>query len=459
MDFLAGFYLTTLVISTILPLGIGLYIFLKDPLPRLNKFFLVMSLGASVFSGGEAIGFLQGILPNIPEKYLFWSKINLAGGWLILPAGLLLAAELTNKKNLIKNKLLNFYLWGGYFLIIFLLFFTQEYLYIEEGKVQQKSPTAEMIFIFYGIPVLFAFLWLLSKGYKKDLPFFQKNQIKYTLIGLGIPVICTLIFLIVGIFVQKYASSEFRAWFFSANFPASSLGFGFFIIGLGILRYSIFVNYREILEIIFKKLTDLVLVVDKMGRVSLLNDPLLKFLGYTKEEIKGKKIEELLKEGKKEWERIKESFKKSPFFEKRIILLSKDKKEISFLATFSLTKNEIIIVGKEIQNLIEIQQRLEREVKKRTKELERAKKALEDAKTVLEIRVRAKTRQLQEQKEMLDEMVKERTKELQKKIDELKKFQEIALGREYRVFQLKEELERLKKENEDLKKKLKIKEK
>ncbi len=459
MSFLEGFYFATLILSTILPLGIALYIFLRDPMSRLNKFFLIMSLGGSVFAGGEAIGFLEGILPNIPGKYLFWSKVNVSGGWLILPSILLLAAEITNKRNLIKNKLLNFYLWGGYFLIIFLLLFTQEYLTIEQRKVVLKSPAAEISFIFYGIPILLGFFWLLFKGYNEKLPFFRKKQIKYTLIGLGIPVISAILLFVAGIFVQRYASLQFKLLFFSTNFTASSISVGFFIIALGILKYSIFINYRETLEIIFKKLTDLVIVMDKMGTIALLNDSLLESLGYTKEKIEGKKLEEFLKNGEKEWEKIKKNFKKTPFFERKITLLTKDKKEIPFLATFFLTKNEIIIVGKEIQALVENQKKLEKEVKKRTIELERAKRTLEDAKTVLEIRVKAKTRQLQEQKEMLDELVKKRTKELQKKINELKKFQEISLGREYRIFQLKEELKGLKKEIESLKKKLKIEEK
>jgi len=43
----------------------------------------------------------------------------------------------------------------------------------------------------------------------------------------------------------------------------------------------------------------------------------------------------------------------------------------------------------------------------------------------------------------LEERVKERTKELQEKVEELEKFQRLAVGRELRMIELKEEVKRL----------------
>lgn len=53
---------------------------------------------------------------------------------------------------------------------------------------------------------------------------------------------------------------------------------------------------------------------------------------------------------------------------------------------------------------------------------------------------------LQEAHDSLELKVRERTEELHKKVEELKKFSKIALGRELRIVELKEEVKRLKDE-------------
>jgi hypothetical protein len=83
------------------------------------------------------------------------------------------------------------------------------------------------------------------------------------------------------------------------------------------------------------------------------------------------------------------------------------------------------------------------EFRKKVIELEKTKNALEEAKTVLEIKVRARTRELQELIERQEEIIKERTQELQEKIEELEKFQKIAVGRELKMIELKKKIEEL----------------
>jgi HAMP domain-containing protein len=88
---------------------------------------------------------------------------------------------------------------------------------------------------------------------------------------------------------------------------------------------------------------------------------------------------------------------------------------------------------------------LESQVKERTKDLE-------EAKEVLEIKVKARTSELKELAENLDDKVKERTKELQRRVEELERFHRLTVGREMKMVELK-------KEKEELKKKLEAKEK
>jgi len=76
---------------------------------------------------------------------------------------------------------------------------------------------------------------------------------------------------------------------------------------------------------------------------------------------------------------------------------------------------------------------------------------LNEAKISLEIRIQARTRELQELAQKLEEQVRERTKELQNKIRELEKFQKITVGRELKMIELKKEIEKLKEELEKYK--------
>ena len=68
---------------------------------------------------------------------------------------------------------------------------------------------------------------------------------------------------------------------------------------------------------------------------------------------------------------------------------------------------------------------------------------LEEAKTVLEIKVKARTSELEELAKGLDEKAKQRTKELQERVNELEKFQRLAVGRELKMIALKKEIKGL----------------
>ena len=83
--------------------------------------------------------------------------------------------------------------------------------------------------------------------------------------------------------------------------------------------------------------------------------------------------------------------------------------------------------------------------KKKQEKLIQAQQEVEEARTVLEIKVRARTRELKELSNSLENQVKERTKEIQEKMKELEKFQKLAVGRELRMIELKQEINKLRK--------------
>lgn len=69
------------------------------------------------------------------------------------------------------------------------------------------------------------------------------------------------------------------------------------------------------------------------------------------------------------------------------------------------------------------------------------------AQEFLRKKVKERTSQLEKEQEKLEERVEKRTKELQDKLEDLRKFKKAVVGRELKMVELK-------KENEDLKRKL-----
>ncbi len=71
------------------------------------------------------------------------------------------------------------------------------------------------------------------------------------------------------------------------------------------------------------------------------------------------------------------------------------------------------------------------------------KTRIEKANETLEVKVKERTQELEKLAATLEEKIKARTDQLQLKIEELEKFQKLAVGRELKMIEQKEEIERL----------------
>lgn len=80
-------------------------------------------------------------------------------------------------------------------------------------------------------------------------------------------------------------------------------------------------------------------------------------------------------------------------------------------------------------------------------------KDLEETKTTLEVRVEARTKELQELAESLEHKVEKRTKELKERISELERIHRLTVDRELKMIELKEQIAKLTKALEEVKKK------
>lgn len=83
---------------------------------------------------------------------------------------------------------------------------------------------------------------------------------------------------------------------------------------------------------------------------------------------------------------------------------------------------------------------------KKNKEIQKLNLQLEETKVVAEIKIRSRTKELEELADSLDGQVKKRTKELEEKIKDLEKIKRLSIGRELKMIELKKEIKSLKKE-------------
>ncbi len=88
---------------------------------------------------------------------------------------------------------------------------------------------------------------------------------------------------------------------------------------------------------------------------------------------------------------------------------------------------------------------------KMTEELESAKKTMEEERDILEIKVNARTKELNQINEKLEEEVQSRTEQMQRKLGELEKMSKLMVGRELKMIELKKALQEKEEEIERLK--------
>ena len=76
-------------------------------------------------------------------------------------------------------------------------------------------------------------------------------------------------------------------------------------------------------------------------------------------------------------------------------------------------------------------------------DLKKTKDDLKEAKAVLQIRVRARTKELEELAETLERKVKKRTHEIQHRVNELERMHKLTVDRELKMMELKQEIKKM----------------
>lgn len=84
-------------------------------------------------------------------------------------------------------------------------------------------------------------------------------------------------------------------------------------------------------------------------------------------------------------------------------------------------------------------------------DLKKYKETIEKSNEILEAKVKERTKDLEKLTATLEEKVKERTKQLEEKIEEMEKFEKVAVGRELKMMEQKKEMDKLVQELEKVK--------
>lgn len=126
-------------------------------------------------------------------------------------------------------------------------------------------------------------------------------------------------------------------------------------------------------------------------------------------------------------------------------IVIKPLKELTGLCN-QMSKGELI--NKPIESEIQEVNQLTDAFNKMVDDLKTQRGEIEKVNENLEIKVRERTKELEDLTAKLEERVADRTKELQEKIKELEKFQNLAVGRELRMMELKKEIEKLKRQKD-----------
>jgi len=414
--------------SAIFNFSLGYYVFFKDFKRTANRVFFLLTLAATIWAissaGMRTMGVQMGrpIEEFLEHSALLWNNIGWVGIAFLPSTFLHLSIVITSPKRIFKEKkfLASIYLIS--FIFLLWAFFGEPITYL----IFYISFTLFLISCF-----LFSFI-LLFKNYFSLKSFQEKAKLRYFLIGLLIPGLGGTVLDIIFPLLRygQFVGTTFSLYLFSL---------GYIFIAIGVLKYGLFIDYREIIETIFKRLAELVIVTDREGLILLTNEITLAKLNFKEEEISNQNISNFFKT-KEAWPSLKEKLKKQQeALEEKLVFLTKEKEEIPFLVSVSEAKEGIIFVGRDIKELLSYQGKLKEEVERRTKELK-------EAKTILEVKVKARTKELQELADSLEGQVKQRIKELQKRVEELERFHKLTLGREMKMIELKREIERLRRE-------------
>lgn len=271
---------------------LGWYVYKLDKKSRLNKIFIFLTLCFSIW----AFTFI--FFYSAPDKSTAWFWYNLSAlGRLFYPAIILnLVLVFTNNQFNSKNWYNSLIL---YILPLIFLYAIFSGPFITQDLIQINSQWFEVLITnsfwwysynaYYLIYVFLSFLIIVRWGYNTQLLREKKQSqmiISTGLIAFTLGTITNTLLPLYNIFLVPSMAQIFGIIFFS--------GIAYAIVSYKFLKLNTAVAAEEITS----KITDLVILIDNQGEIISTNSRARRLLGYSQDELEGKKWQFLVQNPK-----------------------------------------------------------------------------------------------------------------------------------------------------------------
>lgn len=385
---------------------LSVYILLKNPRNLANILFFFLAITMAIWGAGE--GMQRAALDA--STALLWAVYVVGFGSALFPVALLhfwlVYSEVAKKIS--KYWILAIYV-PAIFLMVVRFFFTPmlitgvELQYWGYSTAGTKYYILAMAYVaIYSIIVISLAFWTVRKSQGQF-----KSQAKYIAWGV-------LVAMIAGM------STQLTRPIFHMNIPEMTVvsTFVFIVmIAYAVNKFGLLtITTSLVAENILSTITDFIIAVDKNKNISYVNKALLDILGYDDKEVISQPMDVLVKNkiSSLNFDDLHKSF---PLTNYETEIRTKNGELIPVSANGSVLKEGpgnvlgLVFVLRDIREINQVIQNL----KSKTKELEKAKGELESSK-----------------------------QELEERNDQLEKFNKIAVGREMKMIELKDELNKLK---------------
>ncbi|MBN2016221.1 PAS domain S-box protein [Candidatus Dojkabacteria bacterium] len=363
------YYALVPLFSTFVAIAIGLIVYNKNPVSKLNRIYVVFSMAVAYWG---FIAFNIQISEDFSTAY-FLEKLNFA--WLLMPPILFhFSLVLTKKDAIFDNKLflLFIYLPSLIFILEAVLDVNKAGLPYEQSWgwsyfVPEGPPDIlDYLFIAWGFTLGFSGVIRIVVEYFRTYDYNFKKQVKYVSIGL-------VILMVLGMFDYNYG--------YRHSLPeVNHLGFVILdlFMGYAMWKYALFdINPITAAENIVQTMSDSLLLLDPEMKIRLVNKALAELTNYKKGELFGKGLKQVLHS--KSYSVIEKISQNNVIEGQEADVLTKGgkKKPVSFSAT-PIKGNQgktigIVCIAKDISEAKES----ERILLKQTKDLERINRILE----------------------------------------------------------------------------------
>ncbi|MFC1629989.1 histidine kinase N-terminal 7TM domain-containing protein [Patescibacteria group bacterium] len=416
----------------------GLFVLLRNPYSSVNKFFgaYAMSVAWWAFGLGMAAASLT------PQETLMWGQLASVGGILMGPMLYMFILAFTGSR-LLENALVLFFFVGVSFIIFFVSIFVFPYspgdlILSPQGIWDTPDIRAMEHFSNAWVTLIIFFaIYLCWKFYTKTRDEVMKKQALLIFVAISIPVF----FGVLSRIVVPILQIDDRG-FSGILFSFSSLIL-IFPLAYAILKYRLFspITPEATAEVIISTMKDILIITNEKLEIEFVNPFALHILGYRQGEITGKPVSVLF--SSKDWKKtIKSTISKIKEGEEvmnvEVDVMDKNKK----LIPISLSADRLEAGGKTLIGIVIVAKDI-RETKKLVEELE--KKSEELALKIKDLEVVGTTTEKTRLATLnILEDVEEARADLQGRVDDLEKFNKLAVGRELKMIDLKEEIKRLK---------------